>query len=129
MTRRYVQLFGVTFTYFGDWTARVARGELPRHKPPRPAGIERNVVVTSWEWATEKHFVHDLISSDRRNPTVNAYGPLYGANEYSSDDMPILDPKTHEVTFSRMPVADPNTPAPSGPPLHGTAALNPVLPA
>ena len=51
--------------------------------------------------------MHDLISSDRRNPTVNAYGPLYGSNEYSSDDMPILDPKTHKVTFFKMPVADP----------------------
>ena len=65
-------------------------------------GVERNVVVTSWEWGTEKTFLHDLISSDRRNPTVNAYGPLYGSPEYSSDDMPILDPKTHKVTFFKM---------------------------
>ena len=47
---------------------------------------------------------------DRRNPTVNAYGPLYGSPEYSSDDMPILDPKTHKATFFKMPVADPNAP-------------------
>src|SRR5437879_1063975 len=72
------ELGGVPFKYFGDWTDRIAKGELPKAKPPRPTGIERNVVVTSWGWATEKHFVHDLISSDRRNPTVNAYGPLYG---------------------------------------------------
>ena len=51
--------------------------------------------------------MHDLISSDRRNPTVNAYGPLYGSPEYSSDDMPILDPKTHKVTFFKMSVARP----------------------
>src|SRR6266702_2098237 len=99
MNRLAVQLGGVPFKYFGDWTDRVARGELPRHKPPRPAGIERNVVVTSWEWATEKHFVHDLISSDRRHPTVNAYVPLYGSNEYSSDDMSMLDPKTMKYSF------------------------------
>ena len=68
-------------------------------------GVERNVVVTSWEWGTEKTFLHDLISSDRRNPTVNAYGPLFGSPEYSSDDIPILDPKTHKVTFFKMPVA------------------------
>ena len=104
------QLGSVPFKYFGDWTDRVAKGELPKTKPPRPSGIERNVVISSWEWATEKHFVHDLISSDRRNPTVNAYGPLYGSNEYSSDDMPILDPKTSTVTFFKMPVADPNVP-------------------
>jgi hypothetical protein len=120
------QLGGVPFKYFGDWTDRIAKGELPRTKPPRPQGIERNVVISSWEWATEKHFVHDLISSDRRNPTVNAYGPLYGANEYSSDDMPILDPRTNSVSFSKMPVADPNMPEMFGPPLHGTATLKPI---
>jgi hypothetical protein len=120
------QLGGVPFKYFGDWTDRVAKGELPRAKPPRPTGIERNVVISSWEWATEKHFVHDLISSDRRNPTVNAYGPLYGSNEYSSDDMPILDPKTGKVTFFKMPVADPNAPESFGPPLHPNATAKPI---
>src|ERR1041385_4462119 len=93
------QLGGVPFKYFGDWTDRIAKGELPKAKPPRPQGVERNVVVTSWEWDTPKTFTHDLVSSDRRNPTVNAWGPLYGSNEYSSDNMPILDPKTHTVTF------------------------------
>ena len=120
------QLGSVPFKYFGDWTDRIAKGELPRTKPPRPSGIERNVVISSWEWATEKHFVHDLISSDRRNPTVNAYGPLYGSNEYSSDDMPILDPKTSTVTFFKMPVADPNMPEMLGPPLHPNATLKPI---
>src|SRR3954468_15656807 len=120
------QLGGVPFKYFGDWTDRVAKGELPKSKPARPSGIERNVVISSWEWATEKHFVHDLISSDRRNPTVNAYGPLFGSNEYSSDDMPILDPKTHKVSFFKMPVADPKMPEMFGPPLHPNATLKPV---
>src|SRR6266568_2766174 len=78
------QLAGVPFKYFGDWTDRIAKGELPKSKPPRPQGVERNVVVTLWEWGTEKQFTHDLISSDRRNPTVNAHGPLYGSPENSS---------------------------------------------
>ena len=65
------QLGGVPFKYFGDWTDRVAKGELPKDKPPRPAGIERNIVVSSWEWGTEKQFVHgpDLLGpalSDRQ---------------------------------------------------------------
>ena len=30
------QLGGVPFKYFGDWTDRVAKGELPKTKPPRP---------------------------------------------------------------------------------------------
>jgi hypothetical protein len=122
------QLGGVPFKYFGDWTDRVAKGELPKSKPQRPQGVERNVVVTSWEWGTEKHFTHDLISSDRRYPTINPYGPLYGSPEYSSDEIPILDPKTHKVTFFKMPVADPNAPESFGPPFHASAVAKPTQP-
>ena len=123
MTNRIAGQFGgVPFKYFGDWTDRIAKGELPKSKPTRPQGVERNIVVTSWEWSTEKHYLHDLIASDRRNPTVNAYGPLYGSPEYATDNMPILDPKTHKVTFFKMPVrgsgacrnrSDPDMPPPS----------------
>jgi streptogramin lyase len=122
------QLGGVPYKYFGDWTDRVAKGELPKNKPPRPQGVERNLVVTAWEWSTPDKYLHDLISSDRRNPTVNANGPLYGAPEYSTDMMPILDPKTHTVTYFKMPVADPNMPVSLGPPLHGSAAVKPMQP-
>jgi hypothetical protein len=103
------------FKYFGDWTDRVAKGELPHSKPPRPQGIERNIVVTSWEWGDPKKYLHDLIASDRRNPTVNANGPLYGSPEYATDLMPILDPKTHKVTTFKMPVRDADTPEALGP--------------
>ena len=43
-------LGGLPFKYFGDWTDQVAKGELPHAKPKRPEGIERNIVVTTWEW-------------------------------------------------------------------------------
>ena len=129
MTNRLAGQFGgVPYKYFGDWTDRIAKGELPRSKPPRPNGVERNIVVTSWEWSTEKHYLHDLISSDRRNPTVNAYGPLFGSPEYSTDNMPILDPKTHKVTFFKLPVRDPNMPPTLGPPLHLSAMPKPSAP-
>lgn len=128
MNRIAGQLGSVPFKYFGDWTDRVAKGELPKNKPQRPQGVERNIVVTSWEWGTEKQFIHDLVSSDRRNPTVNAYGPLYGSAEYSSDDIPILDPKTHKTTFFKMSVADPNTPESFGPPFHASAGAKPTQP-
>jgi len=108
------QFGGVPFKYFGEWTERVAKGELPKAKPERPQGEERNIVVTLREWMTEKHYLHDLISSDRRYPTVNAYGPLYGSPEYSSDDMPILDPVKNTVTSFRLPTA-PGTPEALGP--------------
>ncbi len=128
MNRLAVQLGGVPFKYFGDWTDRVAKGELPKHKPPRPQGVERNIVITSWEWSTDKHYLHDLVSSDRRYPTVNAYGALYGSPEYATDNMAILDPKTNKVTFFKMPVADPSAPESFGPPFHASAAAKPMLP-
>src|SRR5215470_16396981 len=116
MTNRLAgQLGGVPYKYFGDWTDRIAKGELPKNKPARPQGVERNLVVTSWEWSTPDKYLHDLISSDRRKPTVNANGPLYGSPEYSTDNMPILDPKTNKVTFFKMPVEDPNMPESLGP--------------
>src|SRR5450756_2092596 len=43
---------GVPFKYLGDWTDRIAKGELPKARPPRPSGVERNIVITSWEWWT-----------------------------------------------------------------------------
>ena len=55
---------------FADWTTRIAEGEVPQ-APPRPQGLERNVVITQWDWADPKTYLHDLVSTDRRNPTVN----------------------------------------------------------
>lgn len=109
------RLGGAPFEYFADWTDRIARGELPFAKPKRPEGAERNIVVTWWEWSQPEKYLHDLISSDRRDPTVNANGPLYGSPEYSTDLMPILDPRTHKVTTFRLPVRDADTPESLGP--------------
>ena len=63
-------------------------------RPPRPQGSERNVVVTMWDWADPKVYLHDEIASDKRNPTVNANGPIYGALEESGDYLPVVDPTT-----------------------------------
>ena len=48
-----------------------------------------------WDWADEKAYLHDEITSDKRNPRVNANGPIYGALEASADYMPVVDPVTH----------------------------------
>src|SRR5439155_22048164 len=37
------QLGAAPFKYYADWTDRVAKGELPHAKPPRPQGLERNI--------------------------------------------------------------------------------------
>jgi len=114
------QLAGTPIKYFADWTQRIEKGELPKHKPTRPQGVERNVVVTTWDFGEADRYLHDLISSDRRDPTVNAYGPLLGSPEYATDTLPILDPKTHKVTMFKAPVRDPDTPEGLGP---GHAAM------
>ena len=64
---------------FGDWTDRIAAGELPFDQPARPQGVERNIVLTLWDWSTPTGYMHDVISTDRHKPTVNANGKLYGA--------------------------------------------------
>ncbi len=94
---------------FADWTDRIAAGELPP-APPRPQGIERNVVITMWDWADPIAYLHDLASTDRRNPTVNANGLLYGALELSHDYLPVLDPVRHTRTQVKLTVRDPKTP-------------------
>lgn len=94
---------------FADWTDRIKAGEVPP-PPPRPQGLERNVVITQWDWADPKHYLHDEVSTDRRNPTVNANGPLYGALELSADYVPVLDPRTHTASRIPLTVRDPNTP-------------------
>ncbi|MBK8741924.1 MAG: hypothetical protein IPM02_21520 [Betaproteobacteria bacterium] len=74
----------------------------------------------------QRQAVPHLIASDRRQPTVNAYGPLYGAPEYSTDVMPILDPKTHTATTFRMPVRDADMPESLGP--GHAASIKPLQP-
>jgi hypothetical protein len=96
---------------FADWTDRIAAGELPSARPQRPQGIERNLVLTLWDWSTPTGYMHDLIGTDRRNPRVNANGKLYGSPEESTDFVPILDPNTHTVSSVFHPVRDPKTPS------------------
>jgi hypothetical protein len=97
-------------TMFADWTDRIAKGELPP-APPRPRGIERHVVITEWDWADTKAYLHDEVSTDRRNPTLNANGLIYGALEESADYLPVLDPVRHTTSQVPLTVRDPNTPA------------------
>jgi hypothetical protein len=97
----------------GDWTDRIAEGELPASKPPRPQGLERNLVVTVYDWSSPKAYLHDEISTDKRNPTINANGPIFGATENSTDFLPIFGPNTDTVKTIRIPVRDPKTPSTS----------------
>ena len=120
------RLGGAPFKYFADWTTAIAAGALPPARPPRPQGVERNLVITEWAWGTDHTYLHDAISTDKRHPTVNAGGLVFGSSEYSTDDLPVLDPKANRAGFFKAPVRDPSMPESLGP--GNAATLKPVMP-
>ena len=107
---------------FGDWTDRVAKGELPKNTPPRPQGRERNFVVTQWDWATPTSYLHDEIATDRNNPRSNANGRIYGSTEASSDMVPWLDPVDNTAGLIKTEYRDAKTPSSKDDPIYGASA-------
>lgn len=75
-----------------NWTRAVEGGAIPP-QPPRPQGIERNVVVTLYDIGGPTDFMHDIISTDKNNPDVNAYGPVYAVSA-THGSLEIVDPLT-----------------------------------
>jgi hypothetical protein len=98
---------------FSDWTNRIAAGEIPQ-APPRPQGVERNVVVSMWDWGnTPTEFVHDQIVTDKRNPRVNANGPAYGVGS-GSDSFVWVDPNENKAYSVKLPTSNPKITGPLG---------------
>jgi len=89
-----------TLSMFADWGKRIADGELPP-VPPRPAGVERNVVITQWDWANNR-FNHDVAMTDRRNPTLLPNTPVYGAGVFTGT-VPVLDPVSNTQSEVLIP--------------------------
>ena len=89
---------------YADWTDRITAGEVPE-APPRPQGRERDVVLTMWEWGSDTSYIHDEIASDKRDPHVNAGGPVYGV-EFAHDKLAWVDPAAHEARDVPVPVRD-----------------------
>ena len=58
------------------------------------------------DWLDPKHYLHDLTTTDRRHPTINAYGPIYGDTELSSNAQPVLDPVHNTKTTIQPPVRE-----------------------
>lgn len=94
---------------FSRWTDRIAAGEVPSSVPSRPEGVERNVVLTLWEWGKETTFAHDDVPGDKRDPLVNANGPVYGI-DWANDLLLIADTKDNSVRQITIPNIDPDTP-------------------
>ena len=98
---------------YADWTDRVAAGAFPA-APPRPSGVERNLVITMWDWALPTSRRTDVAVTDERTPTMNSYGRVYGSIQ-SSDIIAVLDPNENAATEIRVPsnapLIDNDTPA------------------
>jgi hypothetical protein len=78
---------------FADWTDRINAGEVPE-SPPRPSGIERNLVLTQWGWSNDEGFVHDNVSTDKRQPTLYPNGQVFGVAQ-TQGLLTITDPLKH----------------------------------
>jgi len=96
-------------TQWADWTDRVKAGEVPP-APPRPQGLERNVVLTQWDYGDAKKYTHDANATDKRNPTVNANGPIYIDPEVSTDNLYVVDPVKHVAYAVEVPFRDAGAP-------------------
>jgi streptogramin lyase len=87
-----------------DWHQRIADGETPP-APPRPSGIERNLVITQWAWGDAFTYAHDEVATDKRDPTRYANQPIYGV-DLGNDRVLVLDPIAHKVSSRAVPTAD-----------------------
>jgi len=97
---------------FAGWTERIAKGEVPPAPPPRPSGAERNLVLTLWDWGTDRSFMHDEVATDKRRPTVNAGGPIYAVSA-GHGTLVTLDPATHRAEEIEIPTRAPRAEVPS----------------
>lgn len=84
-----------------NWTRKVESGAVPP-APPRPKGVERNVVVTLWDIGGPQDFMHDEISTDKNNPTVNAFGPIYAVSA-GHGTLAVVDPITNDAYKITIP--------------------------
>jgi hypothetical protein len=107
---------------YADWTERIAKGEVPA-APPRPKGVERNLVVTLWDVGDDHSFMHDEIATDKNRPTVNAYGNIYAVSA-GHGQLVVLDPNGNRTESLDIPTREPREkvpsrfPAPNRPSLH-----------
>jgi hypothetical protein len=85
---------------FADWTRAVEKGEVPP-QPPRPKGVERNLVLTLWDWGTDHSFMHDEVTTSKQNPKVERRrSGVRGVAGHGT--LVVLDPKRTPPRNSRF---------------------------
>lgn len=86
---------------YAKWSEAIKAGAPPK-EAPRPTGIERNMVVTLWDWATPVSFLHDESAAAHYDPTVNANQPIWGVSN-SNDFLAWLEPVKNESGLMPVP--------------------------
>ncbi len=91
---------------FADWTDAVAKGEAPKIAPPRPTGVERNLVISLWDWGSPIDGRADNAAADLRNPRLTANGKIYGVSQMN-DALMELDPTENSSKIIKTPTNAP----------------------
>jgi hypothetical protein len=87
-------------TMFSEWTERVGKGVYPLAEPQRPAGVERNLVVTLWDWNGASSAGASSPLDARIQPGGRVYGP---AQDRAA--LAWIDPINHTTGEIRLPAA------------------------
>jgi hypothetical protein len=85
-----------------DWSQRIAKGETPKTTPPRPKGLERNIVITQWSWGDKWAYAHDEVATDKNNPHLNANGKVWGV-DIGNDRLLWVDPVKNVTGEIKIP--------------------------
>ena len=80
--------------------------------PPRPTGVERNLVLTLWDVGDDHSFMHDLASTDKNRPTVNPNGPIYAVSA-GHGSLVVLNQRTNSTEELEIPTRAPRAQVPS----------------
>jgi len=114
-TNMYGTLTGMgkteTVKVLAAWTEAIEKGAVPP-APPRPSGIERNIVSTQWDVGDDHSFMHDQISTYKYDPTVNGGGPNYAVNA-GHGQLVILDQADNSTYSIDIPTREPKDKVPS----------------
>jgi len=100
-----------TLKALSDWTMAIEAGAVPP-TPPRPTGIERNIVATLWDVGDDHSFMHDQVSTDKNHPNVNAGGPNYAVNA-GHGQLVILNQDDNSTYALDIPEREPKDKVPS----------------
>ena len=85
----------------GSGGEKIGKGVVPE-SPPRPQGIERNFVITQWQYGERYTYAHDVISTDKRNPSLYPDGLIYGL-DIGNDHLLLLDTNSHQWSQIKLP--------------------------